>query len=356
MISSNFVEFFRNWLTFVPDAAAIARLPHAPVLPMPRALSAPHHNIWCLRGAKPSGVVHMAQLQSMTGFASAQGSHDSFDWTWELRGVNGKGLDLRIRAPDWIEGLEAEIRKAVTSRLKRGNVTVNLRLSRRDGDTALRLNAATLGTVLQAMADIEEKAMAQGLSLAPSTAADIVALRGVLDQAEDDTDSKALKSSLIKDFQSVLDAFCEMRANEGAALDTVLRAHLSEISRLVSAAQETAEARRPKARAALEAALQRVIDTADDIDESRVVQELALLAVKADITEEINRLEAHVKAANALLDAGAAVGRKLDFLMQEFNREANTLCSKSGDSELTSIGLALKAQIDQLREQVQNVE
>lgn len=295
-------------------------------------------------------------LQSMTGFAAGQGGYQSFSWSWELRGVNAKGLDLRIRVPDWIEGLEAELRRQAGSRLKRGNVTINLRLARDEATGGQRLNTAQLDVVLEAMAGIEHEAMARGISLGPSTAAEIVALRGMLEQDETLADPAALREEILKDFQDVLTSFCEMRAGEGASLLTVLGGHVDEIETLVAQAEAAAEARRPRAREALKAAMAAVLDNADGVDEARLAQELALIAIKADITEEINRLRAHVTAARELISREGSVGRKLDFLMQEFNREANTLCSKSNDSALTAVGLDLKAVIDQMREQVQNVE
>lgn len=298
----------------------------------------------------------MAEINSMTGFASAQGAALDFNWSWEMRAVNAKGLDLRLRVPDWVDGLEVALRKQLGTALGRGNVTLNLRLHREDGGGATRLNRDLLTSVLHAMSEIEQEAMNQGLSLAPSTAADIVGLRGMLDAEDTQTDVAALRTVLIEDFQKVLEDFSAMRRTEGAALQDILTGQITEISRLVAAADTAAEARRPKTAEALKTALKNVVDATDDLDETRVAQELALLAVKSDITEEINRLQAHVDAAHGLIDAGGLVGRKLDFLMQEFNREANTLCSKSGDSALTAIGLDLKAVIDQLREQVQNVE
>ena len=295
-------------------------------------------------------------LQSMTGFAAGQGGYQSFSWSWEVRGVNAKGLDMRIRVPDWIDGLEAELRKQAGSRLKRGNVTINLRLARDEATGGQRLNTTQLDVVLSAMAGIEHEAMARGISLGPSTAAEIVALRGMLEQDEDLSEPDALRAEILKDFQGVLTSFCEMRSGEGAALLTVLGGHVDEIEALVAHAETAAEARRPKAREALKAAMAAVLDNADGVDEARLAQELALIAIKADITEEINRLRAHVTAARELIGKDGSVGRKLDFLMQEFNREANTLCSKSNDSALTAVGLDLKAVIDQMREQVQNVE
>ena len=295
--------------------------------------------------------------QSMTGFASTQGSVPGFTWTWELRGVNGKGLDLRLRAPDWIEGLEAGVRAAVGKRLTRGNVQISLRLASDAVEGALSLDEPQLARVLEAMSVIEARAMDLGLSLAPSTAADIVGLRGVLSaEAGDNSDTAALCKALLADFETALDGFVQMRGAEGANLSDVLTRQLDEIAALAGQAREATTSRAAAQADRLKTQLARVMENADGADPDRVAQELALIAVKSDITEELDRLDTHVAAARDLLAQPGPVGRKLDFLMQEFNREANTLCSKSGDAALTQVGLALKTVIDQLREQVQNVE
>ncbi|WP_425041213.1 YicC/YloC family endoribonuclease [Primorskyibacter sp. S187A] len=296
---------------------------------------------------------------SMTGFAAAEGQLDPFSWSWDVRSVNGRGLDLRVRVPDWIDGLEAALRKRLGGALGRGNVTVNLRLTRVSEEAALKVNAAVLESVLSAIGTVESAAMAQGQSLAPATAADVLALRGVLetgDTASTSEEIAALRGALLEDFEDVLAAFIAARQSEGAALSDMLSTHLDEIARLTDAATQAAEARQGTAEAQLTSALRRVTSAVEDMPQERIVQELALLAVKADVTEEINRLGAHIAAARDLMIKGGPVGRRFDFLMQEFNREANTLCSKSGDAALTAIGLELKTQIDQLREQVQNVE
>ncbi|WP_425100516.1 YicC/YloC family endoribonuclease [Tropicibacter sp. S64] len=294
--------------------------------------------------------------QSMTGFASVQGEGLGLTWTWELRGVNAKGLDLRLRLPDWVDGLEAGVRARLGASLQRGNVQVNLRLTSAHEEGALRLDEPQLATVLDAMMTIEQAAMSLGLSLAPSTAADIVALRGVLTAEAADTEQEALLAWLLQDFDTALTDFLRMRQAEGGKLAEVLTRQTDEIAALVEEAEARAAERAPAQAERLRAQLARVLENTDGLDESRIAQELALLAVKADVTEEIDRLRAHVAAARDLLAADGAVGRKLDFLMQEFNREANTLCSKSGDAALTTTGLALKTVIEQLREQVQNVE
>lgn len=295
--------------------------------------------------------------QSMTGFAAQQGEGHDHAWTWELRGVNGKGLDLRLRLPDWVEGLEAGVRAATTRALARGNVQISLRLSAAEASGMLRVDPVQLKAVMEAMVEIETEAMERGLSLAPSTAAEIVALRGVL-SAEDTAsiDTAALCKALLADYAVALNSFVAMRKAEGAQLAQVLSRQLDDIADLAAQARQAVATRAAHQSERLAAQLARVMDNADAADPDRVAQELALIAVKSDVTEELDRLDTHVTAARDLLAAEGPVGRKLDFLMQEFNREANTLCSKSGDAALTQVGLSLKTVIDQLREQVQNVE
>ena len=295
-------------------------------------------------------------IRSMTGFASTSGALAPHSWGWELRSVNGKGLDLRLRVPDWIEGLEAGLRKMLSAKLNRGNVTLNLRVMREEGSGALSVNAAQLDVVLSALSQIEARAMDAGVSLAPSKATDIVTMRGVLEQSAQSDDHAALLEVLMAEFDGVLADFDTMRAQEGAALEAVLTEQLQDVARLTDEAAGLAEARQAEMAATLQRNLARVLDHTDGADKDRVAQELALIAIKADITEEIDRLRTHVGAARDLINEGGPVGRKLDFLMQEFNREANTLCSKAQSSDLTRVGLALKAVIDQMREQVQNVE
>ncbi|MFW2544510.1 YicC/YloC family endoribonuclease [Primorskyibacter sp. 2E107] len=294
--------------------------------------------------------------QSMTGFASRQDEGLGLRWTWELRGVNAKGLDLRLRLPDWIDGLEAQVRARAAAALTRGNVQIGLRITSATEDGTQRLDEPQLAAVLDAMMTIEQAAMSLGLSLAPSTAADIVALRGVMTAEAPEIDQSDLTAVLLADFDVALAEFITMRRAEGDKLAAVLTRQTEEIAALVDEAEARAAARAPAQAERLKAQLARVMENTDGLDETRIAQELALLATKADVTEEIDRLRAHVTAARDLLRAEGAVGRKLDFLMQEFNREANTLCSKSGDAALTTTGLALKTVIEQMREQVQNVE
>ena len=295
-------------------------------------------------------------ISSMTGFASAKGARAPHNWTWELRSVNAKGLDLPLRVPDWLAGLEAATRTELGKAASRGNVTLSLRMMRADDAGALTLNMANLDTVLSALEQLETQAMDRGLTLAPSTASDLLAMRGVLEPGAAEDDVTALVAQLKSELAPLIASFVEMRAREGAALTKVLDGQLVSIAQLTPQAADLALARRAQTADTLRTNLARVLDNSDGADPDRLAQELAMIAVKADVTEEIDRLGPHVTAARDLLAKGGAVGRKLDFLMQEFNREANTLCSKSQSMDLTAVGLELKAVIDQMREQVQNVE
>jgi uncharacterized protein (TIGR00255 family) len=236
-------------------------------------------------------------------------------------------------------------------------VSLTLRVQRDAGPDPLRLQRAELERVLAIMAEVTVAAEQRGLAMTPPTPVEIMAMRGVLEQSADITeDTNTLRAALIDDLRPLLDDFNAVRAAEGAALAGVLAGQIDLIAALTLDAATEAATRRAALPDTLREALARVLGQADGIDESRVAQEIALIAVKADVTEEIDRLTAHVAAARALLAESAPVGRKLDFLTQEFNREANTLCSKAQSIALTRIGLDLKTVIDQMREQVQNVE
>ncbi|SHG31001.1 YicC/YloC family endoribonuclease [Cognatishimia maritima] len=295
-------------------------------------------------------------LQSMTGFAGGKGEAAGYNWAWELRSVNSKGLDLRFRVPDWIEGLDQKLRPMIVKSLARGSVTLSLRVQRIEEGTSLSLNHTTLDLVLTALAEVEQKALDQGHTLSPSNATDVLAVRGVLEASNSEGDTEALATALVAAFPELLKDFVAMRQGEGAALEALLKTQIDEIAKLTESAGEIAEKRRAEVAETLRANLRKVLENTDGVEEGRIAQELALLAVKSDVTEEIDRLRAHVDAARSLVSQGSPIGRKLDFLMQEFNREANTLCSKAQNVDLTRVGLDLKAVIDQMREQVQNVE
>jgi uncharacterized protein (TIGR00255 family) len=295
---------------------------------------------------------------SMTGFAARRGAGAGYAWVWDLRSVNGKGLDLRLRVPDWIDGLEAAIRADLQKALTRGNVSLTLKVAQDEGrdEGAFRLNDATLAAALGALAKVEATAMGAGLTLAQPTAADVLTLRGVIDATAQDTDTAPLRQALLADLAPLLADFGTMRGAEGQALAQVLTGQLDRIARLTADAQRETATRATSQADNLRDGVARILGATDAVDEARLAQELALLAVKTDVTEELDRLTAHVEAARAHVADSAPVGRKLDFLMQEFMREANTLCSKAQSLALTRIGLDLKTVIDQMREQVQNVE
>lgn len=302
-------------------------------------------------------VAHIAShTVSMTGFAARRGAGAGHGWQWDIRSVNGKGLELRLRVPDWVDGLEHALRAELQKALGRGNVSLSLKLSREAGPVeALRLNPAVLAGVLNALSAVENAAMAAGVTLAQPTASDVLSMRGVLEQGAAEEDTAPVRAAILADLPALLAEFHAMRQAEGAALAAVIGAQLDRIAGLAAEARVLAEARRDRAAQSLRDSVAKILGLAE-IDETRLAQELALLAVKSDVTEELDRLDAHVDAARALLADAAPVGRKFDFLMQEFLREANTLLSKAQALDLTRIGLDLKTVIDQMREQVQNVE
>ena len=295
---------------------------------------------------------------SMTGFAAAKGQGAGHNWSWDIRSVNGKGLDLRLRVPDWIDGLEAALRAELGRALQRGTVSLTLKLVRDGGDggDGLRVNPGVLADVLGALAAIESAAMASGVTLGQPTSADVLAFRGVLETTSLTADITPLRAAILADLPALIADFQAMRAGEGAALGVVIAAQLTQIAALTKTAAIEAAARGDGAASLMRDAIAKVLAHTDAVDDVRLAQELALVAVKTDVTEELDHLNAHVTAARTLLADVGQVGRKFDFLMQEFMREANTLCSKSQSLALTRIGLDLKTVIDQMREQVQNVE
>jgi uncharacterized protein (TIGR00255 family) len=289
----------------------------------------------------------------MTAYAAREGMDGAgHGWSWEMRSVNGRGLEMRLRLPDGLGALEAPLRKRLSEVLARGSVTLSLRLTRETGHAGA-LDPARLAAALAQMAQVRAAAEAEGLAVAAVSPAEVLTLRGLAEAG----DSAALPplETLMADAEPLISGFLEMRMAEGQALAVLLTGQIDRIAALVAEAEKAAAARAEPQAARLRTAIESLLETTD-LDEARLAQEVALLAVKTDVTEEIDRLRAHVTAARDLLAAGGPVGRKLDFLMQEFNREANTLCSKSQDARLTAIGLDLKLAIDQTREQVQNVE
>ncbi len=291
-------------------------------------------------------------LSSMTGFARSDGTTAGVRFHWELRSVNGRGLDVRLRLPPGLEKLEAAAREAIGSRIGRGNISATLTLETGATGGELRVNERALATVL---AVIERLAKRDDFDRARPEG--VLSLRGVLEIADTEAvDGEAQHSELLAGLNVALDGLLDARRIEGGKLGTIVGEQVARIEGLV--AQLTVlPARQPEAvRARLAEQVQRIVGADNGLDPERLHQEAVLLATRADIEEELQRLGAHVTAARGLLADTAPVGRRLDFLAQEFNREANTVCSKSADIEMTQLGLELKAVIDQLREQVQNIE
>ncbi len=290
----------------------------------------------------------------MTGFARTEGATGNVSWHWELRSVNGRGLDLRLRLPTGTELLEPQVREAAARYLTRGSVTINLSTENRGGTQEVRLNEPALSQVLKATERI-----CQLTGAAPPRADGLIAIKGVLEvveRAESPEEASARINAMLESLEQGLSALVQARAGEGARLKAVLGANLDEIARLVVTV-EASPARTPAAiESRLKEQLARLLEGANMFDPGRLHQEAVLLATRADVEEELKRLKAHIAAARELLDEPGAVGRKFDFLAQEFNREANTLCSKANDVDITRAGLALKTVIDQMREQVQNIE
>ncbi|MCW3473141.1 YicC/YloC family endoribonuclease [Limobrevibacterium gyesilva] len=295
-----------------------------------------------------------APLSSMTGFARSDGTIEGLAWAWEVRSVNGRGLDLRFRLPPGFDALEPALRTAAAKLLKRGNVTANLTVKREDQpklapDPAALEQVLALALELAARIPGAEPPRAEALLglpgvLRPTTAADSEAV--VQTQAE----------AIRQGFAAVLDGLVTARQGEGARLAGILDALLAEIDALRGRAAVEAADQPAQQRARMLETVQALLSEVPALPEERIVQEVAMLAAKSDVREELDRLDAHVHAARALLAEGENIGRRFDFLVQEFNREANTLCSKSASVALTATGLKLKATIEQLREQVQNIE
>jgi uncharacterized protein (TIGR00255 family) len=293
-------------------------------------------------------------LKSMTGFARTDGAIGPTSWHWEVRSVNGRGLDLRLRLPPGYEGLEARIRDTVSKRIARGSVTINLNVRRTEGGTQIKLNEAALRQVLAALDGLKGR-----IDLAPPRAEALLGIKGVLEVVEpeeSEAETEARTAAMLAGLGEALDAMVQARAAEGRHLEAVLLQQLVVIERLL-AAIEAAPARTPEAiRQRLREQVGRLLEAGTTLDESRLYQEAAMLATRADVAEELKRLAAHIAAARELIASREPAGRRFDFLAQEFNREANTVCSKSIDPETTRAGLELKAVIDQMREQVQNIE
>ncbi len=293
-------------------------------------------------------------LKSMTGFSRASGERGAWRWAWEMKTVNAKGLDVRLRTPAPFDAIENEARARIAKALARGACQATLSVQRDAASIEIKVNEPALRALIETMSRLPTPA-----NLRPASLDGLLALRGMVDLVEasdDPAEIAALGVAALDDLDRALSDLIFERAREGAALADVMGLRVARIAELTRAA-ENFPGRRPEAvKARLATALEQLIGSAPALDPARLHQEALLLATKADIREEIDRLYAHVAAAQSLLASGASVGRKLDFLAQEFGREANTLCAKSNDPALTAIGLELRVEIEQFREQAQNIE
>jgi uncharacterized protein (TIGR00255 family) len=293
-------------------------------------------------------------IASMTGFAREAGVTGSYQWAWELKTVNGRGLEVRVRTPSGLDAVGEEARGQILKALTRGQGQLNLSLSKASATPKLRVNQDVLQSLLSAIGDLSLPD-----NVKPASLDGLLSVRGVVeldDDAADPSQDEALVETLRAGIGALIASLKAARLKEGQALAAVLGQQLDVVSRLVDEA-EAAPARQPDAiRARLEAQIAELLDGKANLDPARLHQEAVLIAARADIREELDRLRAHVDAARGLLQEGGSVGRRLDFLAQEFGREANTLCAKANDVSLSRIGLELKAVIEQFREQVQNVE
>lgn len=293
-------------------------------------------------------------LSSMTGFARRQGAVDAYAWAWEIRSVNAKGLDLRLRLPPGWDAIEPTLRARAADAVARGTLHATLSVERAGAAPVVKVNEEVLQAVIAALNSLADRIEAE-----PARLDGILAIKGVIEVSDTDEreeERAAAQAAVVKGFDGALADLSNMRRHEGEALGRVLAARLAEIARLVARA-EAAPGRKPEAiKARLAEQLAALLESSERFDPDRLHQEAILLASKADVREELDRLTAHVAQAEKMIRDGGAVGRRLDFLAQEFNRETNTLCAKASDLELTNIGLELKSLVEQFREQVQNLE
>jgi uncharacterized protein (TIGR00255 family) len=293
-------------------------------------------------------------LSSMTGFARSHGTSGPYAFEWELKSVNAKGFDFRMRLPPGWDDIEAATRKRATELLSRGTVYANLSVKRTGAGSVVRINDEVLSSILKVAAEISARTDA----VAPSVDG-LLGIKGVIEVVEpesDEAEMQAARAAVSTAFEQALQSLIAMRKREGVALGQILAQRMDEIERLAKRA-EAAPGRKPDAiKARIAEQIATLLDTSDRFDPDRLSQEAIMIAAKADIREELDRIASHIAQTRELLGKGGAVGRRLDFLAQEFNREVNTTCSKSNDIELTNTGLEMKNVVEQFREQVQNLE
>ncbi len=292
-------------------------------------------------------------IASMTGFARAEGAQAGWSWIWEARAVNGRGLDVRVRLATGFDDLEKLVKAAAKRHFRRGNIQISLSCKREDTSPQLKVNESLARTLLQSLQGLVDDGLAR-----PARIDGVLAVRGVVEPVQPDPDPDEMEKlhlAITAGLDALFAALARARADEGAATAAVLLDVFNAMEGLVAQARACSGAQSQQIKETLE---ERITDILKDtkIEPQRLAQEAALMAVKADVREELDRLDGHIAAARALMQASEPVGRKLEFMAQEFNREANTLCSKSSDMALTQIGLDLKTLIDQLREHAANVE
>jgi uncharacterized protein (TIGR00255 family) len=293
-------------------------------------------------------------LSSMTGFARGHGVSGAYSWAWELKSVNAKGLDLRLRLPAGWDAVEGPARAGAAQVLSRGTVYGSLTVERLGVAPIVRVNEPVLAAVLATI-----KGLAGRVEAAAPRLDGILSLKGVIeiiDEDEREEDRRAAEASVVAGFAQTLAELAAMRAREGEALGQILTQRIGEIAALASRADAAPGRRAEAIKARIAEQVATLLDASSRFDPDRLHQEAILIASKADIREELDRLASHVAQVQRMIADGGAIGRRLDFLAQELNREANTLCSKSNDVELTNIGLELKSVVEQFREQVQNLE
>lgn len=294
-------------------------------------------------------------LSSMTGFARASDDYEGWTWSWELKSVNAKGLDIRLRAPMGFDGLEPAARANLAKQFSRGNISAGLQLNKVGVGSGYRINEAHLHTLIEAARKLGDSV----IDAAAPTIDGLLGLRGVIEAEEDDVDDDvrdALEAALLRSLGDAAKALQNARGEEGSRLEQVLFGFIDTIDDLQSQAAATAETQGAAIRKRLKEQVEALLSDVSGLDPARLEQEVALLMTKADIREELDRLGAHIASVRELMKSGGAIGRRLDFLCQELNREANTICSKAHETALTRIGLDMKATIEQFREQVQNIE
>ena len=293
-------------------------------------------------------------LSSMTGFARGQGVAGAYAWSWEIKSVNAKGLDIRFRLPPGWDAIEVAARTRATQALSRGTVYCNLTVTRQGVAPTVKVNEPVLNAVIATLKQLTGK-----IDAAAPTLDGILALKGVMEvteEAESEEGHRAAEAAILKGFDKALADLDAMRKHEGETLRKLLSTRLEEIASLTAQA-EAAPGRKPEAiKARLAQQVATLIEASQRFDSDRLYQEAIMLATKADIREELDRLVAHVAQAQKLIVDGGPAGRRLDFLAQELNREANTLGSKSVDARTTQASVELKVLIEQMREQVQNIE